>query len=357
MFHIVFSSDDGYIKYLATLITSIIKNTHKESTEFINESYCFHILTNELTQKTLEQLNTLEQELNEIYPCQIQIHTLKDDEFHGLPKLGYDKNKSQNYLTYYRIKLANFIPQDISICLYLDVDMLVLCDLRELFSIPINNHVAAVVLDNFIPKRKLRSKVNPIKNSLINTTTYFNAGMMLINLIEWRKQSVESKCLQFLSQYLPKSRDQDTLNVILENKTLILPPKWNILVRRLAGEKTFKGECKNYVINYSRKEYEDSIKNIKIVHYTGESKPWISPYQSLENYLPTTYPFRNEWWEYAKQTPSFSKELLEIQKSFEEYKLDTYIATIAPKLQKMEKKIWSIRHPIAALISYLKQSK
>ena len=57
-------------------------------------------------------------ELNKIYPCKFSIYMLLDSDFKELPKLN------GNYLTYFRIKMASYLQQDIKTYLYLDVDML-----------------------------------------------------------------------------------------------------------------------------------------------------------------------------------------------------------------------------------------
>lgn len=54
---------------------------------------------------------------------------------------------------------------------------------------------------------------------------YFNAGVMLINLQQWRKEQLEAQFLQFLSTYQVQYHDQDTINAVARNRILKLNPK------------------------------------------------------------------------------------------------------------------------------------
>ena len=136
MFHIIFSSDENYIKYTAVLINSIIKNTNINlsfkdicknsgfdapkdssfssyrainfdnlSSEQKQEGYIFHILSDNISSQTQNKLNSLQNELNQIYPCQILTHIIDDKEFSSFPISGAAHS---NFLTYYRLKLESY---------------------------------------------------------------------------------------------------------------------------------------------------------------------------------------------------------------------------------------------------------
>lgn len=140
MFHIVFNANESYIKYLAVLCYSIVAHTNLRKNEN-QEGYHFHILTDGLTFQTQEKIKQFQAQLAEIYPCNIDVYFLGDEDFEGLPKLN------GNYLTYFRLKIANVLPQEIQKCLYLDVDMLCLSDIREIFSIDLGGKICAAVKD------------------------------------------------------------------------------------------------------------------------------------------------------------------------------------------------------------------
>lgn len=166
MFHIVFSADENYIPYTAVLIASIVQNTdtsksferlcessHIEDNNTIRnlkveslserqEGYVFHILSDSISEQTLEKLKQLEISLNAIYPCVIQTHMMQDSSFKSFPKSGAAHS---NLLPYYRLKLRTFVGEEVSRILYLDSDMLCLFDIRELFAINLNGKIIAAI--------------------------------------------------------------------------------------------------------------------------------------------------------------------------------------------------------------------
>ncbi|WP_096019897.1 glycosyltransferase family 8 protein [Campylobacter lanienae] len=360
MFHIIFSSDENYIKYTAVLINSIIKNTNINlsfkdicknsgfdapkdssfssykainfddlSSEQKQEGYIFHILSDNISSQTQNKLNSLQNELNQIYPCQILTHVIDDKEFSNFPISGAAHS---NFLTYYRLKLKNYLNPSVDRCLYLDSDMLCLCDLRELFAIDLKDNILAAVNDPGSKKRKMKYKQN---NQIIThkfTNDYFNAGFLLINTKAYIENKIEQKC-QSLAQnatYI-KAADQDLLNATIPaNKLLKLPISYNF-----SSISFCFAICKdeqNHRLNCSRAEFMQSYKEPKIIHY-GE-KPW----RFLKSYTDSQNRNINDiWWEYAASTPEFRDELMAMRNDINEYKV---FATLGFEILKALKSIF-----------------
>ncbi|ARR01330.1 glycosyltransferase family 8 protein [Campylobacter porcelli] len=344
MFHIIFSADENYIKYTAVLINSIIKNTNlnlsfkdicqnggfhapKDSSfsSYTNlnfndlsqeeraEGYIFHILSDKISTTTQYKLKALESRLNQIYPCLILTHIIDESKFSSFPASGAAHT---NLLPYYRLKLDEYLDHSVKKCLYLDSDMLCLCDLRELFAIDLKDNILAAVNDPGTKKRKIKFKNN---NKIIThkfTNDYFNSGFLLINAKAYRDNQIEQKC-QMIAQnaiYI-KAADQDLLNAtITQDKLLKLPIAYNF-----SSISFCFAICKdeqNHRLNCTRMEFMQSYKNPKIIHY-GE-KPW----RFLQSYTDSQNRNINEiWWEYASDTLEFKDELLEIKKAIKEYKI------------------------------------
>ncbi|HEC1775557.1 TPA: glycosyltransferase family 8 protein, partial [Campylobacter lari] len=206
MYHIIFSADENYIKYTAVLITSIIKNTDKNKFYQENEIYYFHILSNAISNHTKNKLQKLEQELNLTFPCKIQIHIQNDEDFKHYPISGAAHSSK---LPYYRLKLNSILDDEINTCLYLDSDMLCLCDIREIFTINLEEKITGVVGDPGSKRAKIKFKKNNQKHTLHFDENYFNSGFLLINLKEWKKHNIEQKCKELASKcYYIKAADQ-----------------------------------------------------------------------------------------------------------------------------------------------------
>ena len=344
MFHIIFSSDENYIKYTAVLINSIIKNTNANlsfkdicqtggfsapkdssfssykainfndlSSEQKQEGYIFHILSDNISSQTQNKLNSLQNELNQIYPCQILTHIIDDKEFANFPISGAAHS---NFLTYYRLKLESYLDPSVDRCLYLDADMLCLFDLRELFAIDLGDNILAAVNDPGSKKRKMKYKQNSQTITHKFTNDYFNAGFLLINTKAYKQNQIEQKC-QSLAQnatYI-KAADQDLLNALIPNdKLLKLPIAYNF-----SSISFCFSICKDenpHRLNCTRAEFMQSYKEPKIIHY-GE-KPW----RFLQSYTDSQNKNINDiWWEFALNTPYFKDELLAMKKDIKEYKL------------------------------------
>lgn len=342
MFHICFAANESYIKYTAVLITSIIKstdtskqfkdffetNTHAQNANRASlasykkrdysslgkdeqsEGFIFHILSDFVSENSRAKLANLAKELSKIYPCEIQIHICDNDIFQGLPKLG------ENYLTYFRFFIPNFIPENTKLCLYLDVDMLVCRDLRELFSLDLKGKVVGVVKD--LPNFKshiLHSKHSHNDDICFYADDfYFNAGVMLINLDEWQRQQIKQKVFDCIRNYKLKWHDQDALNIVIQKEqVVVLPFEYNLLSESYLRVK----DTEHFNFNYPRQEVEFALLYPVVLHFSGDYKAWNGvPFMDNEGKNLGLY-----WWDMAWQTPSFKSEL---KKQFEK-SVDNYL--------------------------------
>ncbi|MFB1640055.1 glycosyltransferase family 8 protein [Campylobacter sp. MRC_CM3] len=336
MYHLVFSADENYIKYTSVLITSIILNTDKnkkfqdfdKNSNVKNEKYFFHILSNFISDKTREKLLNLQNALNEIFPCEIIIHIKNDEDFENFPISGAAHSLK---LPYYRLKLSSIFDESVKKCLYLDSDMLCMCDIRELFSINLKDKIAGVVGDPGSKKSKIKFKENDKKKIFYFDENYFNSGLLLINLEEYKKHNIEQKCEELASKcYYIKAADQDLLNATIETKLrykLDFAYNFNIITLFYT---ICKDERKNR-LNYTRAEFNEALKNPKILHY-GE-KPW----KFLKSYFDYKGNNINDyWWDMASKTPIFREELLKEKQGIKDY---LFYASLGYELLKSVQKV------------------
>lgn len=342
MFHIVLSADENYIKYTSVLITSIIYNTNTQrsfqdfcknnnieslknssfsayqnidfnslSKEERQEGYIFHVLSDSISSQTQEKLKQLQNALSAIYPCQILTHLIDDKEFTNFPISGAAHS---NHLPYYRLKLDSYFDDSIAKCLYLDSDMLCLCDLRELFSIDLQEYILAAINDPGTKKRKIKYTENGKKIVFNFNDDYFNSGFLLINTQNYKKYKIQEQCENLAQKcYYIKAADQDLLNAVIpQDKLLKLPIAYNFSSISFCIS-ICKDEQKHR-LNCTRAEFMESYRNPKIIHY-GE-KPW----KFLQSYVDSKGKNINDiWWHYAQITPSFGAELMESKNSIKDY--------------------------------------
>ncbi|MCC2983271.1 glycosyltransferase family 8 protein, partial [Campylobacter jejuni] len=318
---------------------SIIINTNKSNTK----KYCFHILSSNINDNTCKKLTLLEKELSSIYPSEIKIYHINDNLFYdyNIPK------HEGSYNAYLRLMLASILSKDIKKCLYLDVDMLVLGDISELFDLDLKDKVFAAVFILKHPWPNLNSKDS--SEIFYIYGSHFNSGLMLINLDAWREKNIESRSLSFIKNYyVPYAVDEYVLNAILSKDDIFsLKLEWNFLIgfRRLYLNNDLffnKEEGDKYkIICYSKEEFEKAFKKIKILHYTYlyMPKPWENVYSFIDDdYNLVYYEFYDAWWDMALKTPIYGEHFAKKKREYEKKSLLTYAQAMSKKIKALEKK-------------------
>ncbi|EAK3671810.1 glycosyltransferase family 8 protein [Campylobacter upsaliensis] len=324
MYHIFLTADEKYVKFSSVLMSSIIKNATQD---YERRPFCFHILSDFISDTTKEKLKILQKSLSEIYPCEIKIHIQDDAQFEKYPSSGAAQN---NKLSYYRLKFMSFLDDGGGDkCLYLDSDMLVLSDLRELFALDLKDKIVAVVGDMGSKRAKIKFKENNEKKTFYFDENYFNAGFLLINVKEYQKARIEERCEDLASKcFYIKSADQDLLNACIEpKKRLKLDFAWNFFTIAYAYVIT-KDDKKGY-LNYTKEEFNRSFENPKILHLCF--KPW----KFLRSFVDSKGRNINElWWEEAAKTPAFNTELLELKSHIKDHLLYASLGALLHRYTK-----------------------
>lgn len=202
--------------------------------------------------------------------------------------------------TYYRFFLPGLFPQ-LGKVLYIDSDTLICKDIGPLFAEELGNAYLAVTRDLEII-RVIHCDLESAQRSyfqktlnLVNADDYFQAGVMLVNLDQWRKEDLTAKLLACLKKVkTPLYVDQDILNSTCQGNVKFIPQNWDY---------TWHLPFVDY--NYTRhlpepylSQYLAAQKEPYIIHFTGEKmKP--------EN-LPAE-PESRLFWRYAAQSPYFEQ--------------------------------------------------
>ena len=159
--------------------------------------------------------------------------------------------------TFYRLYLPSILPEEVNSIVYLDIDTLVVESIRVLFTASLGESLIGAV-DHFSPHEELRLWGDV-------GGTYFNAGVLLINLQKWRHENVEAIFQDILRSQSSRIRwwDQDVLNIAFKDQWLRIPMWFNshFSVHQLAGPSEFKSKA-------------------KLIHYAGATKPWNNQSQN-----------------------------------------------------------------------------
>ncbi len=200
--------------------------------------------------------------------------------------------------TYFRLMLLDMLPAEVDRLLYLDVDLIINKSLDDLYHTDFENAVICAAMDSngirvseetFSPKQ-----CEMFRTAFAHGHRYFNAGVMLMNISELRKEYDFDVYMDLIREwnYEMTAPDQDILNYAHWGKVKYI--RWEVydLFARIAH---------NHEVSVS--EVQEST---AIIHYAG-SKPW-----SGDN---VHYPIEQIWWDYAKLTPFYHKLLEDFQVS------------------------------------------
>lgn len=219
----------------------------------------------------------------------------KETECFTINKKGQPKHIT--IAAYYRLFLAEVLPNNLDKVIYLDGDIVVRHSLQEMYATNIDNDAIAAVTD--MDEGEIQ-KFNNLRYE--PELGYFNSGVLLINLKYWRTQNLLQNFIDFATEYPEriKFHDQDILNYVLRESKQSLHLKYNV-------QDGFFKKVPNISWKYER-ELKEAINDPFIVHFTcgGANKPW---YKGCE------VPYKEEFIKYRNLTKWKDMPLLTISLS------------------------------------------
>lgn len=178
---------------------------------------------------------------------ELQTHHADISGFRHLPWQG-------GWMTYFRLVLPTLLSE--SQFLYLDTDLLVLCDLAQLHDLDLGDY--AVGAASWGPIRLSNDRDFFSRLGFDLEAPYFNAGVLLVNRRMWTAVNLTDKCMELANRYgrwLP-TMDQTLLNLACYNKFLSIPRRFNTPVSA--------NRSPLYPCDYQK----------RIIHLVGSPKPW-----------------------------------------------------------------------------------
>lgn len=266
--NILCSSDNNYVAYCGIMLTSLVENNR-------GNEIVVYLLTDGLDDKEVQKFHAFEKKYN----TTVNIVTVRKESFKHCPVREGDH---VSLTAYYRIVCADLLPEDLHKIIYLDCDIMVKCDLHSLWNYDITGKAMGVVVDGWHIANEQRLD--------FELKTYFNSGVLLINLDFFRDNDIALKCLNYINDYpeIIKLHDQDALNIICHDDLLYLPLRYNMQTAFLRVNKTFDDSMCDE-INTSLSDGD------MIVHFDAFPKPW-------SKYIYVEHPFTKEWRMYRKKS-------------------------------------------------------
>jgi len=153
-------------------------------------------------------------------PYGLEIRRVNAGLFAGFPQLN------SSWATYYRLLIPSML--EANRFLYLDADILCDLDVSQLENLDMGDAPAG-----FVSEAPLSGCADRVIAKLLGERSdeaYFNAGIMLVNAAEWRRQEITKQALDFIQKHHPPYHDQSALNFVLYRKAYHLNERFNTIV-------------------------------------------------------------------------------------------------------------------------------
>lgn len=269
MIHIACNIDANFMQHCAVTLVSLFENNN-------SADICVHIVAPSLSEENQQILRNLVAS----YGNDIRFYFPPEDllSCFAIKKFG----KRISMATYYRCMFSAILPDDVEKVLYLDCDIVVLGDISEFWNTDLSGCGAACIEDIGKDEDERYERLHYDRSY-----SYFNAGVLLINLDYWREHKVDKQCVEYFQTYPERIlfNDQDLLNVVLHKDKVFVPLKWNM------QDGFYRYGIDKKVADWN--SFREELLHPVILHYTNK-KPWN--YDSM-------HPLRSEYYKYLDMTP------------------------------------------------------
>ena len=256
MIHIACCSNEKLAPMFGVVLTSVGVNVK-------SDDVMMYLLHNGLKDRTIKRLHKIADRFHVgLKLLEIDQNILKDCPVNN--KIHYS-----DVMMYARLLLPSMLT-DLDKVIYLDCDLVVNKDLKDLWDTDVNDVAVAMAPDYHYYNEETLGRLGG------HVSNYLNSGVIVMNLDYWRKHDIQNKVLTYILDNRDRIiyPDQDALNVILKDTRMELPIIYNVApylfyknIDNIPGDR------------YA--EIKEARESPVIFHYMGPTKPW-----SLGNYIP-----------------------------------------------------------------------
>lgn len=286
---LVFSSSDSFVPYLCVALESLKRQA---SQAYIYEIF---ILERDISNNRKQQIKTV----------------LNTSQFYVIFVNMNQQLSPFQFLAHHHISLETFFKLFIPV-LFKNYDRVLFCDADIIFQedpslLFFNNldgkkigaslcHLWHAVIQKNKKNKEYTRKILGLKNP----NRYFQAGILLFDPKKITDSDMEN-ILLFAQKRHYSCMDQDVLNACFKKDVCYLSSAWNY-------ETPQRGFLSHipYMDQYHINLWEDASKAPKIIHYSGENKPWYDPSETMADI----------WWTYAQKTPFYEEIISRMVKRF-----------------------------------------
>lgn len=250
--NIVFAADDNYAQHTCVAMISILINTQQR------ERLRFFLLSDNISDVKKRKISASIDKFGAV----VSFIDVVDDSFNQFYTSGHISRAA-----YFRLMIAELLPQEVKKVIYLDVDLLVYKDIIKLWNYDLRQRPIAAVTDyGIMASARLCGQKNEVIG--LQGRMYFNSGVLILDLVQWREKKYGTSIIDLVRKQKFPHHDQDALNKIFMDKWTMLPLAWNVIppVFNLFAKILLRKQLRNYAIA--------AKKDPAIFHFAGRYKPW-----------------------------------------------------------------------------------
>ena len=268
----LYDRDGHYSKFVGTSMLSLFENT--------NEQVMIHILhDNTLNFDNRDKFTTLANKYNQ----QVQFYNVEvlaaDDIANINNHLIGNKYYRYSIASLYRLFIPQLINKSIGKIIYLDADIIVNCNISNLWDINLGEYPLAAVPE-FSNGIKYSVDKYMITSGEVEGENYLNSGVLLLNLDKIRTDEtfVGGGYIDYLKNHPQcKYLDQDILNYNFSTKYLKLPIDFNRFVdveRLLRKPCAIKKSIYHFLSNSFQADTNDVFNRMYLEYFM--KTPWFN---------------------------------------------------------------------------------
>lgn len=254
--NLLFSINDGYVEQFKVTLYSLVQQTSAQE-------LAVYILQKPRLAKE-EEVTTFCQALGVTYHPIV----IEEGAFEQAPTTDrYPET------IYYRLLAHEYLPAEMDKILYMDADILCINDLLPLYQMDLGDNLYAAA--SHTEDSNVTEAINRLRLGDYESESYFNSGVLLMNLPAIRKKVKREDIMSYISErqnllFLP---DQDVLTALYGHQITLIPDDiYNFDTR--------------YQLVYSAKSGREKdlnwvMANTVFLHFCGRDKPWKPGYRSV----------------------------------------------------------------------------
>lgn len=269
MINIVIVANDGYVQHAAVMLTSLFESN-------IGSTFRVFLLTDGISEESHSRLETLCKAYGSVFYMLTPEEELRKS--HSIDISGLPSGKWSTMI-YYKLFMPSVLPSDVDRCLFLDVDMVVVDDIRPLYNIVLKDNAIIAAVEDVVScmPRKEALGLSP-------EDYYINSGVMVCDIVAWRAEEKKRPIFSFVQEWSNRAiNEQDNLAVYMKGRILLLSLRWNMVACNYLR--------KRFVFPKYYNQLTQARKHPAIHHFCTMIQPW---------YADSPHPYRHLYKRYLK---------------------------------------------------------